>query len=197
MPSISFSLRRLWTRAMLRSVHYRDRYQQLDMLYRITDPWELDSPHERIRFEQTNRLIQREFGKVASLLEVGCGEGHQSQYLAKVCDRLHGCDVSARAVERARKRCEMSTFSVGTLSDVIADGVHQYDLVVACEVLYYVKNVRAAIEVMSRLGTSCLVTYYQTHQDQLDRMIIPLKLAGREVIRDGDNVWTAVWWHNK
>ena len=32
---------------------------------------------------------------------------------------------------------------------------------------------------MSRLGTSCLVTYYQTHQDQLDRMIIPLKLAGR------------------
>ncbi|MEH2507269.1 2-polyprenyl-3-methyl-5-hydroxy-6-metoxy-1,4-benzoquinol methylase [Bradyrhizobium sp. AZCC 1578] len=196
MRPIPFSLRRLWTRAILRSVHYGDRYQQLDMLYRIADPWDLDNPRERIRFEQTNRLIQREFGKVASLLEVGCGEGHQSQYLAKVCDRLHGCDVSPRAVERARKRCETSTFSVGTLSDLVASGAHQYDLLVACEVLYYMKDIPAAIQIMSRLSKSFLITYYQMHQEQLDKIVIPLKPVGREIIGDGDNVWTAVWWHN-
>jgi 2-polyprenyl-3-methyl-5-hydroxy-6-metoxy-1,4-benzoquinol methylase len=196
MTSLAISLRRLWARAILRSVHYRDRYHQLDMLYRITDPWDLDNPRERIRFEQANRLIQREFGKVGSLLEVGCGEGHQSQYLAQVCDRLHGCDVSARAVERARKRCRTSTFSVGTLSDIVADGTHRYDLVVACEVLYYIKDVPAAIQLMSRLGGSCLVTYYQTHQEQLDKIFLPLNLAGREIIGNGDNVWIAVWWRN-
>jgi 2-polyprenyl-3-methyl-5-hydroxy-6-metoxy-1,4-benzoquinol methylase len=197
MLPIPLSLRRLWTRAMLRSVHYGDRHQQLDMLYRMADPWDLDNPRERIRFEQTNRLIQREFGKVASLLEVGCGEGHQSQYLAKICDRLHGCDVSTRAVERARKRCEASTFSVGTFSDIAAGGAHQYDLLVACEVLYYMKDVPAAIQIMSRLSKSCLVTYYQMHQEQLDKILIPLKPVGREIIGDGENVWTAVWWHNK
>src|SRR4051812_34342504 len=101
MPSIPISLRRLWTRVMLRGVHYRDRHQQLDMLYRVRDPWNLDSPREHFRFEETNRLITREFGHVPNLLELGCGEGYQSRHLEKVCDRLHGCDISANAVERA------------------------------------------------------------------------------------------------
>ncbi len=197
MPSIPFAMRALWTRAMLHGVHYRDRYHQLDTLYRITDPWDLDSPRERFRFEETNRLIQREFGNVARLLEVGCGEGYQSQYLARICDRLHGCDVSARAVERARKRVPTGTFSVSTLSDILAGGAAQYDLVVACEVLYYIEDVRGAVQIMSRLGTSCLVTYYQSHQEQLDRTIIALNLAGRTVMSYGDDSWTALWWHNR
>jgi SAM-dependent methyltransferase len=197
MATRPFSLRGLWKQVMLRHVHYRNRHEQLDMLYRIEDPWDLDSARERFRFEETNRLIQREFGHVASLLEVGCGEGHQSRYLAQVCDRLHGYDVSARAVERARKRCPSSTFSVGALSDIPDDGVRRFDLVVACEVLYYIKDVRAAIQAMSRLGASCLLTYYQTQQEHLDRTIIPLQLGGRSVISNGDDTWIAVWWRNK
>lgn len=191
------SLRSLWTRAMLRGVHYRERYQQLNALYRITDPWNLDSPRERVRFDETNRLIQREFGHVASILEVGCGEGYQSRYLTQVCDRLHGFDVSARAVDRARKRCPTSTFTVGTLNDIPSGSAHLYDLVVACEVLYYIKDVHAAIQIMSSLGSSCLITYYQSQQEKLDRTIIPLQLGGRSVIRHGDDAWTAVWWHNQ
>ncbi|MGH6856139.1 MAG: class I SAM-dependent methyltransferase [Methylocella sp.] len=142
MPSISFLLKALWTRAMLRGVHYRNRYQQLDLMYLITDPWNLDNPRDRFRFEKTNRLIRHEFGHVASVLEVGCGEGYHSQYLARVCDRLHGCDVSARAVERARRRCPTSTFSVGTLSDILADGGRVHDLVVACEALYHMNDIQ-------------------------------------------------------
>src|SRR5262245_59315686 len=107
-----FDLRALWTRAMLRDVHYEDRYRQLDTLYRVKDPWDLDTPRERYRFEETNRLVQREFGKISRIFEIGCGEGYQSQYLAQICDHLHGCDVSARAVERARKKVPTGTFSV-------------------------------------------------------------------------------------
>jgi 2-polyprenyl-3-methyl-5-hydroxy-6-metoxy-1,4-benzoquinol methylase len=182
---------------MLRGVHYRDRHQQLNVLYQITDPWDLDSPRERFRFEETNRLIQREFGHVATILEVGCGEGYQSRYLAQVCDRLHGFDVSARAVDRARRRCPTSTFTVGILNDIRSESAHHYDLVVACEVLYYMKDVLDAIQIISSLGTSCLVTYYQDQSNQLDRIIIPLQLRGRSVIRYGDDAWVAVWWHNK
>jgi 2-polyprenyl-3-methyl-5-hydroxy-6-metoxy-1,4-benzoquinol methylase len=182
---------------MLRRVHYRNRHQQLDMLYRIEDPWDLNSAREHFRFKETNQLIQREFGHVASLLEIGCGEGHQSQHLEQVCDRLHGYDVSTRAVERARKRCPTSTFSVGALSDIPDSGAPLYDLVVACEVLYYIKDVPAAIATMSRLGTSCLLTYYQTQQEHLDRTIIPLKLGDRSVITNGNEAWIAVWWRNK
>jgi 2-polyprenyl-3-methyl-5-hydroxy-6-metoxy-1,4-benzoquinol methylase len=197
MASSPFSLRGLWTRAMLRHVHYRNRYQQLDMLYRITDPWDLDSGRERFRFEETNRLIRREFGHVGSLLEVGCGEGHQSRYLTQVCDQLHGYDVSARAVERARKRCPAGTFSVGTLSDIPDIGGRLYSLVVACEVLYYMKDVQAAIQIMSHLGSACLVTYYQSQQEHLDQTIIPLQLGARSVISNGTDAWIAVWWRNK
>lgn len=197
MSSTPFSLRGLWTRMMLRRIQYSDRHQKLDLLYSIADPWGMDSARERFRFEETNQLIQREFGHVAKLLEVGCGEGHQSQYLAQICDRLHGCDVSARAVERARKRCPTSTFSVGTLSDMAIGDAPRYDLVVACEVLYYMSDIQAAIQIMSRLGKSCLVTYYQTQQEHLDRTIIPPQLGGRSVINNGDNSWIAVWWRNK
>jgi 2-polyprenyl-3-methyl-5-hydroxy-6-metoxy-1,4-benzoquinol methylase len=196
MSPVLFSLKGLWTRMMLRRIHYRDRHQKLDLLYSISDPWGMDGARERFRFEQTNRLIQREFGHVADLLEVGCGEGHQSQYLAQICDRLYGCDVSARAVERARKRCPTSTFSVGTLSDIAIGGAPRYDLVVACEVLYYMSDIQAAIRIMSHLGRSCFITYYQTHQERLDRIIVPLQLGSRSVISNGDDSWIAVWWRN-
>lgn len=197
MASSPFSFRDLWTRAMLSRVHYRNHHKRLDTLYRIEDPWDLNSTRERFRFEKTNQLIQQEFGHIANLLEVGCGEGHQSQYLAQVCDRLHGYDVSTRAVERARKRCPTSTFSVGALNDIPDDGARLYDLVVACEVLYYIKDVLAAIDTMSRLGASCLVTYYHTQQEHLDRTIIPLQLGSRSTISNGEDVWVATWWRNK
>ena len=190
------SLKGLWTRAMLRGVHYRDSFQRIDMLYMIPDPWNLDNPQERFRYQETNRLIRNEFGHVTRLLEVGCGEGYQSQYLAQVCSQLHGCDVSTRAVERARKRCPNSTFSVGTLGDILVHQAELYDLVVACEVLYYIDDVLDAIQTMSRLGTSCLVTYYQSHQDRLDRIITPLELGDRAIIRNGDSTWIAVWWRS-
>ncbi len=60
----------------------------------------MDAEAQRFRFAETNRIIGEQFGHVGSILEVGCGEGHQSQALLEVCDELVGIDVSARAVER-------------------------------------------------------------------------------------------------
>jgi 2-polyprenyl-3-methyl-5-hydroxy-6-metoxy-1,4-benzoquinol methylase len=193
----SWLLRNLWARAILRNVHYHDRHQRLDTLYRITNPWDLDRPGEKARFVETNRLITREFGHVGSILELGCGEGHQSQYLVEVCARLHGCDVSTRAIDRARLRCRSAIFSVGTLTDQMTGVEPAYDLVVACEVLYYINDVDAAVQTMSRLGRACIATYHHSRRGRLDQIFDRIEVRGRSIIRFGEDAWTAVWWQNE
>lgn len=186
----------LWARAFLRGVHYSDRHQQLDTLYRMENPWRLDSPAEQARFRLTNEIISREFGKVGSLLEIGSGEGHQSQYLLQVADNLHGREISARAVDRARQRCPQGRFEVGDLSVRSADETLPYDLVVACEVLYYMSDPQGAVEEMSRLGRNCLITYFQTQTEAIAGKVVFPAHAQREQMTYDGGTWTMVWWRN-
>ena len=64
-------LRGLWSRISLRGVHYSDRHGRLDSLYRIRDPWGMETEREEFRFKETNRLIKTHIGHVATLLEIG------------------------------------------------------------------------------------------------------------------------------
>src|SRR5689334_14267290 len=113
-------VKRLWKRYFLRDVRYRNDFGKLESLYLLEDPWQMDSPGEQFRFEQTNELIARQFGRVGSILEIGCGEAHQSLWLAQTCGQLTGVDVSARAIARAQRRCPAATFLVG---DIFSGGV--------------------------------------------------------------------------
>ena len=150
-------LRDYWVRLALRRVHYADRADKLDMLYAVEDPWHMTSPKEQARFAWTNQLIETEFGRPSTILEIGCGEGHQSQYLARLCDRLYGVDVSARAVRRAARRCPGGQFAAGDPFAFRPPGMPApVDLVVACEVIYYVKDVPAFLARLSALGRACL-----------------------------------------
>ena len=188
-------LRNLWTRAILRGIHYRDRFSRFDQLYRIENPWHMDSEAEKFRFEETNRLIRTHFGQVNTLLEIGCGEGHQTAKLAQLCNRIHAIDISSRAVERAKQRFPQGIFSVGDIFTApILDSAARFDLVVACEVLYYMRDIPAVLARMGQLGTSCFVTYVSTQHPEL---AFPLeKIPARQTIEfEHDNVhWHAVWW---
>ena len=187
----------LWTRTLLQGVHHGDRHRQFDVLYRVRDPWGLDCDRERVRFEATNRIIRREFGTVGSLLELGCGEGLQSRYLAAVCDKLYGVDVSPVAVHRARQCCPNASFHSGDimLIDRVA-GCDRFDLVAACEILYYIKDISGFLDRMSTLGQACVVTYYIAHNARLDREIARFPNVKSEVIRYKDAEWLAAWWVN-
>jgi predicted TPR repeat methyltransferase len=189
--------KKLWSRVLLRGVHYSDRHRQLDVLYRVRDPWGLDCDRERLRFEATNAIIQREFGHVGSLLELGCGEGLQSAVLAEMCDELHGIDVSAVAVGRARERCPDAAFDVGDVTEIDqVGGRGHFDLVVGCEMLYYVKDVPKMVDRMSTLGDACLVTYYVSQRERLDAEIALRAGNQTERIRHGETEWIAAWWRN-
>ncbi|HML09652.1 MAG TPA: SAM-dependent methyltransferase [Stellaceae bacterium] len=190
-------LRDYWVRLMLRRVHYTDRADKLDLLYMVEDPWRLQSAKEQARFAWTNRLIAAQFGRPATILEIGCGEGYQSQHLVQVCDRLYGIDVSARAVRRARRRCPVAQFAAGDpFSFQLADRPPRIDLVVACEVIYYVSNVRRFIDRLSQLGRASLVTYYQGQAAALDPHFVGKPGCQRERFRYDDTEWNAVWWRN-
>ena len=150
-----------WRRYALRSVGDNDNYPDLNRLYALPDPWDMESPTEQSRFAQTNAVLDQLAGRIGSILEVGSGEGHQSLYLSQLCERLYGFDVSERAVTRAQSELPQCHFGVGHLSALpwTLEPHEKYDLVVACEVLYYLRDVEAAVREMSRLGRRCFASF--------------------------------------
>jgi SAM-dependent methyltransferase len=153
---------RAWRRYALRNLSASDNHAGLERLYALPDPWDMRSAREQSRFAQTNALIRGLTGPVGSLLEIGCGEGHQSAHLEALCERLDGIDVSERAVLRAQRRVPRCRFGVGEVSALpwsLPEG-ERYDLVVACEVLYYMSDIGGALRAMSRQGRACLVTFF-------------------------------------
>ncbi len=187
--------RATWARLALRGAHYSDRKRQLNELYRIHDPWNMESEREQFRFAEVNRLIEATFGRVGTILEVGSGEGHHSRELINVCETLYGLDVSERAVHRARRRVPEATFGVGDLyACTLLERIPRVDLVVASEVLYYMKDVPRAVRRMSELGNKCLATYYDGRAAELDRVFEDMRLAGRSTFSIAETKWHAVWW---
>jgi SAM-dependent methyltransferase len=191
------ALKRQWIRIPLRGIHFADQHDRLDLLYRVRDPWEMDSDPQRFRFRETNRVIEERLSPVHSVLEVGCGEGHQTEWLLRVCEALVGIDVSRRAVGRARERCPSATFAVG---DVFSSEPplrnEPFDLVVACEVLYYMSDVPSVLQRLSALGRACLVSYYDAPAERLDPDVLSLPGVERELVHYGEAKWTVAWWRN-
>lgn len=180
---------------MLRGIHYRDQHARFDQLYRIENPWDMDNESERFRFEETNRLIRLHLGKIGTLLEIGCGEGHQTTRLANVCEKMHAIDISSRAIERAKQRCPGVAFDVGDVFTApILRSVQTFDLVVACEVLYYMRDVPAVLGQMEQIGRSCFVTYVSTHHPELEASLNRIPQQQRAEFEHNQIRWHAVWW---
>ena len=193
-------LKSLWRSRVLRGADFADQHKRLDALYRVKNPWDFTDPREKWRFQETNGILLREFGQIGTLLEVGCGEGHQTAYLMRVCRQLYGFDVSERAVRRAKRRCPDAILAAGDIASAtcIAGGPERFDVVVACEVLYYVKDVAANLRRMAQLGRGSLISYYylDRFRERLDDELTCIDIAGREIIRCEDRSWSVVWWRN-
>jgi len=190
-------LRDYWVRWNLRQVHYADRVRKLDRVYCVENPWRMDSAQEQARFAWTNGVISTHLPNPGTVLEIGCGEGHQSLHLSRLCRHLYGIDVSARAVRRARRRCPNASFGTGdAFAFHFADMPPVADLVVACEMVYYVKDIPRLLERMSCLGRSCLATYHEQHGRTLGPYFAGLPHCEQERFRFGHVEWVAVWWRN-
>ncbi len=184
----------VWMTIQHRGILRTSKNAQFDSIYQISDPWQMESEREQLRFQETNRIIEQELGKIGTLLELGCGEGHQTAYLSRLCERLYGFDVSKAAVSRAQQRCPEARLSVADILSYQPE-LKKFDLVVACEILYYIKDVPAAISRMNELGARCMVTYYQFGPCNLDPFFSGIKGMKSKIIQAGDFSWKAVWWN--
>jgi len=189
------AVRRAWMNYALRGVGGADNYSRLDLAYRMPDPWNMESDLERFRFERTNLLIEKYFPSCRSILEIGCGEGHQSEKLLEVCDELYGVDVSATAIERAQRRVPQAQFAA---ADVFAQPwgrePARFDLAVACEVLYYVADIQKTLDEMNFVAKNCLVTIFAPAIRRVGPFLESVPGVGKDWFGTNGAEWVVAYW---
>lgn len=188
--------RRLWMKYALRGVRQNDAHSRLDLAYKLEDPWHMNAAREQFRFAETNRVIESRIGKrFGSLLEVGCGEGHQTEHLARLADKVTGIDVSPNAVERARRRVPTASFLSGDLlAQSWACERGRFDLLTACEVLYYMSDIPGFLKTMDELGGTCVVTYFAPAARVCEKPVVAMPGVEKTTFRFEDTEWVAAWW---
>jgi trans-aconitate methyltransferase len=188
-------LRDKWMGAVLRKVGPKDQHKRLDMAYVIEDPWNLDSPRQYARFAGTNAQILAAFGHVGTALEIGCGEGVQTMTLTEVADNVTGIDISPRAIERARRRLPTVTFHAGDLHEQPwVNEPNQFDLVVACEVLYYMSDIPRTLAAMTSLAPHRFVTYYAPRGDIVAHHLANIPGLQTSTLESEGTTWHTAWW---
>lgn len=109
----------------------------LDLYYAVKpDPWGCQrSALEQRKYREILEMISPQ--RFANALEVGCGEGVFTSRLAPRVGQLTALDSSSVALQRARSRIDspkvhwlQADLSVGFAGE-------EFDLILACEVLYY------------------------------------------------------------
>ncbi len=189
--------RRLWMKYALRGVGGSDNHARLNLAYAVEDPWNMDSALERARFEKTNAVIERAFGRVGSVLELGCGEGHQTAWLARLSDEQYGVDVSPQAIERARQRMPGAQFAA---TDVFGqpwgEGRDRFGLVTACEVLYYLRDPAATLARMRALSRNGLVTIFAPACGRVGPQLEAIPGLRKDWIFHGGTAWLVGWWRD-
>jgi Nodulation protein S (NodS) len=189
--------KRLWLRFTIKGASPNEMAQRLERLYQVEDPWNLQARTEAVRFQTINDLVRRHFPNTGTLLELGSGEGLQSEYLLGVTKELHGVDVSPTAIARAERRVPAGRFYSGDLrTRPWEEAIDRFDLIVACEVLYYLPEaeVREAVATLSQLGRGCIVTFVSSAARRVAHALPPH--AERSWIQSGDVTWLVAWWHN-
>ena len=119
---------------------------ELERTFAQEDPWRHGTnPRERQRYGGELAMLDavRGGGRFQSALEIGCSEGLFTQLLAERCDSLLAVDISAVALERARRRREWGERVRFSEFDIRVDPLPEtFDLIVVVHVLEYIRNPR-------------------------------------------------------
>ncbi len=160
--------------------------RMFDLHHREPDRWSYEtSSYDRERFTAVLRGIGP--GPYERVLEVGCSEGVFTRALASD-DRVGAvtaADVSLRALETARRRCEgLSNVSFVSGSVVNEAPPGPFDLIICSEMLYYVGGRRAAVarELVKRLAPGGILVLEHVHPESGRLHASFIHSAGLEVL---------------
>lgn len=125
----------------------------------------------RIRYELEPYII--EFAGFPStrdmvVLEIGLGLGADHQRFAEAGSRLHGVDLTKRAIDHTKKRLELfglrSDLQIGDAEN-LAFGNGEFDVVYSWGVLHHSPNTQKAIQEVHRVlrsgGTAKIMIYHK------------------------------------
>ncbi len=104
------------------------------------DPWDFTtSEYEAAKYAATLQSLPRE--TYANAFEIGCSIGVLTEKLARRCEKLFAVDVSEKALEKARARCENLpnvAFKKMSVPQEFPD--EKFDLILISEVGYYLSE---------------------------------------------------------
>ena len=193
-PPSEPAARRRWSSDVDRAQSAAHKIAQTAAVYAAhVDPWHLSREHAR--FAATNRIAEARFGRVGRLLEIGCGEGYQSVWLARLADRLVGVDISPDALARAAALVPGARFLIASLPALeLPEGTAPFDLVAACEVLYVADDIGVAIRRMRELAPRGLVTAMASKWRRFGPAVEGLPGLVHDRIEADGHVWRVVTW---
>lgn len=151
----------------------------LDLYYAVRrDPWGCQrSALEQKKYREILEMVTPQ--RFCKALEVGCGEGVFSSRLAPRVGSLTALDSSLVALKRARRRndCDKVRWLQADLSQALPP--EEFDLILACEVLYYLGPPAAIAEVAGRLierlqvGGELILCHMRTRFDDEQGFPVP------------------------
>jgi len=176
-------------------------YDQLTPFYHlIYEDWEASVHNQALALDN---IIKDHWGhNVKCILDVACGIGTQSLGLASLGYSVTASDLSAPAVERARKEAETRKlnidFSVADLRNAYAHQQKQFNLVIACDnVIPHLLTNDDLLEAFRELlecvvpGGGCLVSVRDYEKEE--RSGVQVKMYGVRVDGDTKYVVFRVW----
>ena len=135
---------------------------------------------ESLRFDVIFRIIKK--NNPDFLFDIGCGSGYLASIIKnwKADIKIHGCDISSTALERAKQYCDL-TFKVNSDIEDIPIESDKYNFVVCSEVIEHLFDVKHGLMEIHRIlknkGVAVLtvpnLTYFRYRWDIL-RGLLPI-----------------------
>lgn len=125
--------------------------------------WVFDRPHAQRITEARLRWLAdfvpslMESRRLATALDVGCGIGYFSRYLADLGFRVLGVDARQANVQEAAERCPDVEFRVGDVEDTEIRQIGPCDLVVCFGLLYHLENPFLAVRNLAAITSQLLI----------------------------------------
>jgi SAM-dependent methyltransferase len=112
-----------------------------EMYRRFDDPWhhELLNRYSGSRTLAKHQLgILKELNGIRRVLDLGCGKGQFAAEIAQLGLDVTGFDISETAIRKARERSSSARFEIGTLKDRDRILAIQPDVIVMCQITWFV-----------------------------------------------------------